>query len=119
LEEQMAVAEALIPGSEVRVPDHPGAPIELRGEFDLFELRSLVAALEVPAGSTDPVRIDLSGITFLDARCARELVVRSFPRGDRLTLDNASREAERSLRACAKGLPGGRVSSTGKTENGG
>lgn len=115
----MAVAEALIPGSEVRVPDHPGAPIELRGEFDLFELRSLVAALEGPAGSMDPVRIDLSGVTFLDVRCARELVVRSLPPGDRLTLDNASREAERSLGACAKGLPGGRVSSTRKTENGG
>lgn len=102
----MAAVEALIPNAEVRVPDHPGAPIELRGELDICELRSLRDVLKGATAHGSPVGVDLSGVTFLDARCARELVIRSFPRGPQLTLANASREAEWSLRACAKGLAG-------------
>lgn len=102
----MAAVEALIPNAEVRVPDHPGAPIELRGEFDICELRSLRDVLKASTAYGSPIGVDLSGVTFLDARCARELVIRSFPRNPQLALTNASREAERSLRACAKDLAG-------------
>ncbi len=48
LEERTTVAEASMLPAEVRVPEHPGAPIGLRGEFDLFELRSLRKALDGP-----------------------------------------------------------------------
>lgn len=119
LEESMAVAEASIPDAEVHVPDHPDAPIELRGEFDLFELRLLGEILDGPKEPGPPIRVDLSGVTFLDVRCARELVARSFPRGRRLILRDPSPQAERSLRACVKGLPGGSVTGTGNVEDGG
>lgn len=115
----MVVVEALIPDAEVHVPDHPDAPIELRGEFDLFELHLLGEILDSPKEPGPPIRVDLSGVTFLDVRCARELVARSFPRGRRVILRDPSPQAERSLRACAKGLAGGSVTGTEDVENGG
>lgn len=119
LEEHMTVTEASMLRAEVRVPGHPGAPIGLRGEFDLFELRSLRKAFDGPPPTAAEIRVDLSGVTFLDAQCARELVIRSFPRGGRLTLCDPSWEAYRSLQACAKGMPEGSFSKTGNHENGG
>ncbi len=58
-------------------------------------------------------------MTFLDVQCARELVIRSFPHGGRLTLCDLSREAYMSLQSCAKGLPDGSLSKTVNHENGG
>lgn len=115
----MAVAEASTPRAEVRVPQQPGAPIGLRGEFDLFELRPLREALDGLPETGAPIRVDLSGVTFLDASCARELMIHSFPQGGRLTLSNPSQEAGRTLKVCTRALPGVYVRRTEDGENGG
>ena len=49
------------------------------------------------------MEVDLSRVAFLDVRCARELAVRSFRRGDNLTLRNPSWQARVSLEACGVG----------------
>lgn len=116
-EEPMPVVEARIPGAEVRVPGHPDAPIELRGELDLFGLRLLREVLDGRPGR--PVRVDLSGVAFLDACCARELMARSLPPGPGVVLCDPSPQAERSLLACGRGLPGNRAFGIKNTNNGG
>lgn len=80
-------------------PEASGAAVELHGEFDAFDLQRLRNVLDGTSGYGRPVRVDLSGVTFLDVRCARELVVRCLFRGGRLALHNPSWQAAASLEA--------------------
>jgi len=57
--------------------------VELWGEFDVFCMGELQGALNDASSRRGLVMVDLSGITFLDLRSARELALRSMlrPRG--------------------------------------
>jgi len=83
----------------IREPETSGAVVELHGEFDAFDLQRLRNVLDGTPGYGRSVRVDLSGVTFLDVRCARELVIRCLFRGGRLALHNPSWQAAASLEA--------------------
>ena len=70
--------------------DHSGVSIELSGEFDTRALEPLREALDDALGSGPPGCVDLSGVTFLDVRCTRELASRCRLHDDRLSLLNPS-----------------------------
>ena len=72
----------------------------LRGEFDLSCHAALGSALEGALGLGTPVFVDLSGVTFLDASCVRELALALSLHGERLVLVAPSREVEVSVAAC-------------------
>jgi STAS domain len=75
--------------------------LQLAGEFDAYDWESLRQILDVLLSSRETVCVDLSRVTFLDLRCARELAIRSHVfYGDRLTLYNPSWQAISSFRAC-------------------
>jgi anti-anti-sigma regulatory factor len=74
--------------------------VNLAGEFDAYDLETLCQVLDVLLNSREPACVNLSGVTFLDLGCARELVIRSDLCGGRLTLHNPSWQAAASLRAC-------------------
>jgi len=73
--------------------------VELRGELDLYSLGELRENLNRALGPRRSVLVDLSGITFLDLECARELAVRSQLDADRLTLRNPSPHVQASVEA--------------------
>jgi anti-anti-sigma regulatory factor len=81
-------------------PDLAHVSLDLVGEFDTYDLQSLREALEGLLNSKETVYVDLSGVTFLDLRCTRELVTRSGLCDGRLKLRNASWQVVSSLRAC-------------------
>lgn len=83
----------------IREPEASDAVVELHGEFDAFDLQRLRNVLDGTPGYGRSVRVDLSGVTFLDVRCARELVIRCHFRGGRLALHNPSWQAVASLEA--------------------
>jgi anti-anti-sigma regulatory factor len=58
-------------------PDLAHVSLDLVGEFDTYDLESLREALDGLLNSKETVYIDLSGVTFLDLRCTRELAIRS------------------------------------------
>jgi anti-anti-sigma regulatory factor len=64
-------------GIEVR-ESGAGLLVELCGEFDVFCIGELKGTLDDAALYRGSVLVDLSGITFLDLRSARELAVRSI-----------------------------------------
>ena len=64
-------------GIEVRESD-AGILVELWGEFDVFCLGELKRILNHASSRRGPVLVDLSGVSFLDLRSARELAVRSL-----------------------------------------
>lgn len=72
----------------------------LRGEFDLSCHAALGAALEAALAREPKATVDLSGVTFLDSSCARELALLVALHGDRLVLGDTSREVEASVTAC-------------------
>lgn len=74
--------------------------VRLSGEFDAHDLEALREALDGTVNTQSPTSVDLSGVTFMDARCGRELALRSRSTLDRLTLRNLSWQASASLRAC-------------------
>ena len=76
--------------------------VELSGEFDARDLDDLRRSLDYVTRSGRLGCVDLSGVTFLDLLCARELAGRSSPRG-RLVIRNPSRQARLSLEACVLG----------------
>ena len=80
-----------------------GARVELHGEFDVSDLQRLRNVLEDVRRTGTIIEVDLSRVAFLDVRCAHELAVRSFRRGDCLTLRNPSWQARASLEACGVG----------------
>jgi ABC-type transporter Mla MlaB component len=81
-------------------PDLAHVSLGLVGEFDTYDLQSLREALDGLLKSKETVYIDLSGVTFLDLRCTRELAIRSDLCDGCLMLHNASWQAVSSLRAC-------------------
>ena len=85
-------------GIEVRKAG-AGILLELWGEFDLCSLARLREALNHVASLQRPTLVDLSGITFLDLLCARELAIRSQLYSYYLTLGNPSPELTASARA--------------------
>jgi anti-anti-sigma regulatory factor len=85
-------------------PELAHVSLDLVGEFDTFDLESLREALDGLSNSKETVYVDLSMVTFLDLRCARELATRSHLCGGRLVLRNPTWQAVWSLRACGYGL---------------
>ena len=92
------VLEALNGATSAAPTGEPEVLVELRGEFDVFDLQRLRDALDRASEPGTPIRVGLSGVTFLDARCARELALRR--RDGRLILRDISWRAERSLEVC-------------------
>lgn len=74
--------------------------LEMRGEFDLSSLKDLKRNLDACASLREPVTVDLSGVTFLDSGCARELAVRSQLYAHRLILRSPSWETRATIHAC-------------------
>jgi anti-anti-sigma regulatory factor len=54
--------------------------VELWGEFDVFCIGEMKRILDEASSRRGPVLVDLSGITFLDLRSAREIAIRSMLR---------------------------------------
>ena len=77
---------------------------EMRGEFDFSCLEDLRSALDGLARLRKPVKVDLSGVDFLDLQISRELAVYSRLYGHYFTFRDPSWQACRSIRAC--GLEG-------------
>lgn len=88
---------------EVSKLDRKSILVELSGEFDARDLDDLRRSLDYVTRSGRLGCVDLSGVTFLDLLCARELAGRSSPRG-RLAIRNPSRQARLSLEACVLGV---------------
>jgi anti-anti-sigma regulatory factor len=64
-------------GIEVRESE-VGLLVGLWGEFDVFCIEELTITLDDATLYRGPVLVDLSDVTFLDLRSARELAVRSM-----------------------------------------
>jgi len=77
--------------------------VKLRGEFDIQKERALRQTLGGVSRSGLPVFVDLSGVTFLDSRCVRELAVQYQLHANHLTLCNPSWQVELSVAACGLG----------------
>jgi anti-anti-sigma regulatory factor len=77
--------------------------LELRGDLDIFSLPELGAALERVASLRHPALVDLSGVTFLDARSVRELAMCSWLHSHRVAFVNPSWQVLASLWACGLG----------------
>ncbi len=73
--------------------------VKLSGEFDDHELGLLRGALDGASSNALPVEVDLSGVTFLDLRCARELIAQSCSRGSRAALCHPSWQSISSFEA--------------------
>jgi anti-anti-sigma regulatory factor len=86
-----------------RQSDIPHVSVDLAGEFDAYDLEPLCEVLDGLLDSRGTTCVDLSGVTFLDLRCARELATRSELCGGHLVLRNPSWQAVSSLRACGYG----------------
>ncbi len=77
--------------------------VKLRGEFDIQKEGALRATLGSVSRSGRPVFVDLSGVTFLDSRCVRELAVQYQLHAKNLALCNPSWQVELSVAACGLG----------------
>lgn len=84
----------------VHEPDRTGILVELFGEFDIVMGRALRTTVGSVARWGLPVFVDLSGVTFLDSSCLRELAVQHRLHANHLTLCNPSRQVELSVAAC-------------------
>jgi anti-anti-sigma factor len=81
----------------------PGVLVELAGELDVHDLESLRRTFDDTLSSGLPTYVDLSGVTFLDTVCARELAAQYRlygTHGRLLTLRDPSWQVEASFRAC-------------------
>jgi anti-anti-sigma regulatory factor len=76
-----------------------GTLVELRGEFDVFCLEELKGVLNDVSSSRGQILVDLSGVSFLDLRSARELAVRSLLRASRLTFLDPSPQVMATMKA--------------------
>lgn len=74
--------------------------IELTGELDIAAFEDLRGTLDAAARLREPAVVDLSGVTFLDLLCARELAVRSQLYAHQLTLRDPSPQVLATARAC-------------------
>lgn len=75
--------------------------VKLSGELDVHDLRTLDETLSLVLSTGLPAVVDLSDVTFLDVRCARELVVWSRLY-DHLMLRAPSWQAKTSLKVCGR-----------------
>jgi anti-anti-sigma regulatory factor len=85
-------------GIEVRESE-AGLLVELSGEFDVFCSEELKNILDDATLYRGPVMVDLSQITFLDLRSAREIVVRSMLRANRPTFLDPSPQVTATMTA--------------------
>ena len=74
--------------------------VSLSGEFDVRYHRVLEDTLSDCLASGRPTLVDLSGVTFMDSRCARELAIHYQLGEGRVALCDPSREVELSVAAC-------------------
>lgn len=77
-----------------------GRHVAVGGEFDLRNLGELRDALRDVPRSDDPLVVDLSGVTFLDSQCVRELAAWKLLHPNLMQLRNASWQARSSFVAC-------------------
>ncbi len=73
--------------------------VKLSGELDVHDLCTLHETLSLVSSTGLSTYVDLSDVTFLDVRCARELVVQSRLY-DHLMLRTPSWQAEASFKVC-------------------
>lgn len=90
----------LTTGIKFSEPAHLRISIELSGELDMRDLEYLRSSLDNALSSGLATCVNLSGVSFLDVRCARELASRIRLHGSRLELRNPSWQAEASFRDC-------------------
>lgn len=88
------------PGTVMVVHRDEGCAVVLRGEFDLARHVTLGPALDDALKRNVEVLVDLAGVTFLDGSCVRELILLRALYGERLVLEEPSREVEVSVTAC-------------------
>jgi len=74
--------------------------VRLSGEFDLRYEKILRDTLSDCLASGRPTFVDLSGVTFMDSRCVRELAIYYQLGEGRVALCDPSRELELSVAAC-------------------
>jgi anti-anti-sigma factor len=74
--------------------------VELCGEFDVLFQNILTDTLSDCLASGRPTFVDLSGVTFMDSQCVRELVVYYQLGRGRVALCDPSGELELSVAAC-------------------
>jgi anti-anti-sigma regulatory factor len=83
---------------KVHDPCEAGVLVELSGEFDVSCAEAFARALDRAASLGGVTFADLSGVTFMDAQCARELAARSGV--GRLRCCAPSPQARLSFAAC-------------------
>ena len=86
---------------EISALGRAGILVELFGEFDVRDLSTLRKVLSIALSARLPAHLDLSKVTFLDIRCARELAEQASLY-DYLMLCDPSWECEASLKACGR-----------------
>jgi len=74
--------------------------VTLSGEFDVRYERILEDTLSDCLASGRPTFVDLSGVTFMDSRCVRELAIHYQLGEGRVALCDPSREIGLSVAAC-------------------
>ena len=86
---------------EISALGRAGILVELFGEFDIHDLGTLRKVLSLVLRARLPTHVDLSRVTFLEVRCARELATRSWLY-EHLMLRDPSWEAKTSLKVCGR-----------------
>jgi anti-anti-sigma factor len=77
-----------------------GHEVAFRGEFDISCYATLGSALEDALRRETKIFVDLSGVTFMDASCVRELALLRSLYGERLVLETPSREVGVAVAVC-------------------
>jgi len=91
------------PAEKKRASDGQGGlplHVALTGELDVRYQRILEDILDDCVSSGRFALIDLSGVTFMDSRCIRELAIQYLLSDGRLVLCDPSREVALSVAAC-------------------
>jgi anti-anti-sigma factor len=96
--ENVIVSDSTIFESEPR--DDQPVVVRLSGEFDIRYRRTLENTLRDCLASRRSTLIDLSEVTFMDARCVWELAVYCQLGRGRMVLCNPSQNVEVSVAAC-------------------
>jgi anti-anti-sigma factor len=83
--------------------DEGGVLVELRGEFDQYNLEDLRETLSTVVALKRPTLINLASVTFLDIGATRELAIRTQLYAHHLILCNPSWQVRASVAACGFG----------------
>jgi anti-anti-sigma factor len=94
------VGEDDVSGIGVREWGEGSLLVELRGEFDQYNLDDLQDTLSGVVALRRPTLVDLSAVTFLDIGATRELTIRSRLYAHHLALCNPSWQVRASVSAC-------------------